>query len=130
MAIKDIIAKVIGKIKDMECFEKVQFIMLYGSAAKGRMTKGSDIDLCIYYEGTPEEASRFRFTVLAELFDEAYDVQIYQLLPLYVRKEVLKGRVVYCKDTRFLYEIARETIKDFEAFKRRFYDYIGEEALT
>ena len=124
------IEKGIEKIKNIEGFEKVKFIVLYGSAAERRMKKDSDIDLCIYYDGSPEEASRFRFKVLSELFDDIYDVQIFQQLPLYVRVEVFKGRVIYCKDKRFLYEEAIETIKDFEEFKHRFYDYIGETAIT
>ena len=124
------IGKAIEKIKNLEGFEKVKFIILYGSAAEGQMTNNSDIDLCIYYDGSPDESSGFRFKVLSELFDEIYDIQIFQQLPLYVRKEVLKGKEIYCKDRRFLYEVALETIKDFEAFKHRFYDYIGERAIT
>jgi len=124
------VKKEIEKIKNIEEFEKVQFIILYGSAAEGGMREGSDIDLCIYYDGTPEEASEFRLSVLSTLFEDTYDVQIFQQLPLYVRKEVLKGKVVYCKDTRFLYAVARETIRDFEEFKDRFYDYIGEKAIS
>ena len=122
--------KEIEKIKNVEGFEKVHFIIFYGSAAEERMREGSDIDLCVYYDGTPEEASKFRLNALAELFNDEYDVQIFQQLPLYVRKEVLKGKVVYCKDTRFLYTVARETIRDFEEFKDRFYDYIGEKAIS
>jgi len=124
------VKKEIEKVKNIKEFEKVQFIILYGSAAEGRMREGSDIDLCIYYDGTPEEASEFRLSVLSTLFEDTYDVQIFQQLPLYVRKEALKGKVVYCKDTRFLYAVARETIRDFEEFKDRFYDYIGERAIS
>jgi len=124
------VEKGIEKIKNIEGFEKVKFIILYGSAAEGRMIEGSDIDLCIYYDGDPEEGSRFRFEVLSELFDDIYDVQIFQQLPIYMRGEVLKGKMIYCGDKRFLYEVAIETIKDFEAFKHRFYDYIGERAIT
>ena len=47
-----------------------------------------------------------------------------------MRIEVFKGQVSYCKDKRFLYEAAIETIKDFEEFELRFYDYIGERAIT
>ena len=119
----------VEKIKNIEGFGKVKFIILYGSAAEERMIKGSDIDLCIYYDDSPEEASGFRFKVLSELFDDIYDVQIFQQLPLYVRVEVFKGRVIYCKDKRLLYEEAIETIKDFEEFKHRFYDYIGEQMI-
>jgi len=49
---------------------------------------------------------------------------------LYIRVEALKGEVLYCEDRRFLYETAIRTIKDFEGFKRRFYDYIGLEEIT
>jgi predicted nucleotidyltransferase len=94
------------------------------------MIEGSDIDLSIYYDGDPEEESRFRFEVLSELFDDAYDVQMFQQLPLYVRVEILKGKMIYCGDKKMLYEVAVETLKDFEAFKHRFYDYIGERAIT
>ena len=124
------IGKAIEKIKNVEGFEKVKFIILYGSAAEGQVTGGSDIDLCIYHDGSPDESSRFRFKVLSELFDETFDVQIFQQLPIYVRVEVLKGKIIYCKDKQFLYEAAIETIKDFEAFKHRFYDYIGEREIT
>ena len=120
----------IEKIKNIDGFKKVKFVILYGSAAEDRTIKGSDVDLCIYYDGTSEEASRFRFNVLSELFDERYDVHIFQQLPLYIRVAVLKGKIMYAADTRFVYEVARETIKDFEAFKHRFYDYIGEKAIT
>ncbi len=117
------------RIKNVAGFEKVKFIFLYGSAARGQMVEGSDIDFCIYYEGGQKESSRFRLKLLSELFDDVYDIQIFQQLPLYVRVEVLKGREIYCKDKRFLYETATETIKDFEAFKYRFYDYIREKAI-
>lgn len=123
------IEKVIERLKNIEGFEKVKFIILYGSAAKGKMTKNSDIDLCVYYEGDPDEMSNFRLRALAELFHDDYDLQIFQQLPLYVRIEVLGGEVLYCKDRGFLYETAIRTIKDFEGFKHRFYDYIGLEEI-
>ncbi len=59
-----------------------------------------------------------------------YDVQIYGNLPLYVRTEVLRGRVLYCPDERFLYDVAYRTIREFDAFKHRLYDYIGKQAIV
>jgi predicted nucleotidyltransferase len=47
--------KAIETIKNTEGFENVRFIILYGSVAAGQMRKDSDIDLCIYYEGSAEE---------------------------------------------------------------------------
>ena len=120
----------LDRLRAVEGFEKVRFIILFGSAAEGRARETSDIDLCIYYDGDREEAARFRFAALSELCDDRYDVQIFEHLPLYVRIEVLRGRVVYCPDERFLYDVAYHTIREFDAFKHRLYDYIGTRAIT
>lgn len=120
----------VGRIKNVEGFDNVQFIILYGSVAEGRSTSRSDIDICIGYDGEEKEASRFRFKVLSELFEDRYDVQIFQLLPLYVRKEVLKGEVLYCRDKNEMYEIAYGQIRAFDDFKHRYYDYIGKKTIA
>ena len=44
--------------------------------------------------------------------------------------EVLHGRVLYCPDERFVYDTALETIREFDAFKHRLYDYIGTRAIV
>ncbi len=108
--------------------DKVRFIILYGSATEDRMRPDSDIDICIYYEDE-DRASDFRLKVLSELFDDVFDIKIFQQLPVYLRMEVLKGKVLYCDDESFLYDKAYETIKEFDAFKHRYYDYIGVEAI-
>ena len=110
-------------------FEKVRFIILFGSVAEGRATETSDIDLCIWYAGTPEEGQEFRFAALSLLCDDRYDIQIFGNLPLYVQKEVLRGRVLYCLDERFLYDIAYETIREYDDFKHRLDDYLGVRAI-
>ena len=123
--------KAIKKITSLDDFEKVKFIIQYGSSVRGMMTEDSDIDLAIYYDTNDDDcASRYRFKVISSLFDDIYDIKIFQQLPLYVRIDVLKGDVAYCKDRNFLYDIARQTIKDFNSFKHRYYDYIGEKCIT
>ena len=117
------------RLKTVEGFENVRFIILYGSVAEGWARAGSDVDLCIYYDGDREEAARFRFAALSELADDRYDIQIFSFLPLYVRTEVLRGKVIYCPDERFLYDVAYQTIREFDDFKHRLYDYIGKEAM-
>ena len=124
------IKKEIEKIKNVKGSEKIQFIILYGSAAKETMKESSDIDLCVYYDGTAEEASKFRLNALAELFNDKYDLQIFQQLPLYLRKDVLKGKIVYARNIEYVYRIAIKTMREFEEFKHRFYDYIGERAIS
>lgn len=107
---------------------KVVFIMNYGSYANNTFHNGSDIDLCIYYNGPLEERQKFRLSMLSDLND-IFDVQIFQDLPLYIRKDVLKGKLLYSRD-KSIYDIAKNTIEDFDDFKRGYYDAIGLEKIT
>lgn len=111
-------------------FDKVQFIMLHGSSLSEGTRTGSDIDLCVYYDGTPHESSLFRRDALSLPGYEDFDIQIFSLLPLYVRREVLKGEVVFARDIRFVYETAIATYREFEMFRHRLDDYTGEMAIT
>jgi uncharacterized protein len=108
--------------------DKVRFIILYGSACEGRTKEDSDIDISVYYDGA--DASEFRLKVLTELFDDVYDIKIFQQLSLPLRMQVLKGKVLYSDDTPFMYDKAYETIKEFESFKRGYYDYLGIESIA
>lgn len=119
----------LNRLRTLAGFENVRFIILFGSVAEGRATETSDIDLCIYYAGTPDEGQQFRFAALTLLCDDRYDIQIFGNLPLYVQKEVLRGRVLYCPDERFLYDTAHETIREYEDFKHRLDDYLGVRAI-
>jgi len=127
-ALRDRVDAAVYKMHHIPGFEHVRFVILYGSTAENRMTEESDIDLCIWFEGERNEAARFRHAALSRLMGN-YDIQIFQYLPLYVRVEVLKGTPVFIRDTRFLYEKATETLRDFEEFKHRLYDYTGQEAI-
>jgi len=127
---EELVGCALERLKTVEGFERVRFIILYGSVAEGRARESSDVDLCIYFDGDREEGERFRFFALSELFDDRYDIQIFRNLPLYVRVEVLRGRVIYCSDERFLYDTALDTIREFDAFKHRLYDYIGKQAIV
>ena len=128
--INKLVKNSVERLKKIEGFDKVRFIILYGSAVEGITRAESDIDLCIDIDTeTDYECSKFRLKVLSELPD-IFDVQIFDQLPLYVKKEVLKGKVIFCRDEEYLYETALLTIKEFEDFKYRFYDYIGERAIA
>ena len=116
------------KLREMPDFNRVKFVILFGSQAEGRANKMSDYDFAVYYDG--DGRKRFKFLIkLSGSLPDKFDVKIFQDLPLYVRKEVLKGEVVYAKDLRFVYDVAYETIKAFEDFKKYYYDYIGVEKM-
>jgi hypothetical protein len=127
--LRDRVDAALRQMQQLPGFEHVRFIILYGSAAENRMTKESDVDLCIYYDGERMDAARFRHAVLSRFSGTGYDIQVFQHLPLYVRVEVLKGKPVFVRNTRFLYETATETLRDFEEFKHRLYYYTGQDAI-
>ncbi|HLC78285.1 MAG TPA: nucleotidyltransferase domain-containing protein [Candidatus Nanoarchaeia archaeon] len=107
---------------------KIQFIILFGSLASGKNNKFSDIDLAIYFEGDKKE--KFDFIVkLAGMLPDKYDIKIFQDLPLYIQKDVFKGKLIYAKNKSFAYDVAYKTIKRFEDFKKGYYDYINLERI-
>ncbi len=72
---------------------------------------------------------------ITDMFEVFFQLAPYGGMPLVnkaleVYKEVLKGRVLYDDDTPFLYDKAYETVKEFESFKPRYYDYLGIEPLA
>lgn len=111
------------KIKKISDFNNVNFIILYGSRAVGKENLMSDYDLAVYYDG--DKKKRFKFLLNAS-FDKKFDVKIFQDLPIYIRKDVLKGKIIYLKKGKesFVYDVAYKTIKEFESFKKYYYDYI------
>lgn len=123
------ISETVGKILALPGSEKIEFIYLYGSVAHGKSHAGSDIDICIYHGGTDKEANQFLLSSMSNIDSNILDIKLFRQLPLYIRIEVLKGRLLYSKDDSRIYEIAYDTIKEYDEFEPRFFDYIGKEAI-
>ena len=105
-----LLANALKKTKNVK---KIKFFILYGSQDNGKANNLSDYDFF-----------NFRLNILGNLGSE-FDIQIFQDLPIFIRKEVLKGKVIYCQDEDQLYDIAYQTIKEFEHFKKYYYDYLN-----
>jgi predicted nucleotidyltransferase len=104
-------------------------VILFGSQARGEAESSSDVDVCLVLEpGVPIDlsASRKRLDYRAEA---NLELAIFQQLPLAVRSRVLReGRVLFAKDTDRLYELAIQTARAFERFRRhhrRYLDAVG-----
>lgn len=121
---EDKIRLFLKKLKEMPDFNKVKFVILFGSYSQGKQNKLSDIDFAVYFDGDSKQRFKFRIKLGAKLPDK-FDIQIFQDLPLYVRIETLKGKLIYARDETFVYDIAYKTIKSFEDFKYAYYDYIN-----
>jgi predicted nucleotidyltransferase len=109
---------------DPEVLAAIQF----GSTVRGEATASSDIDVCLVLR--LEETDRLALS--RKLLDYALldlDLHVFGLLPLYIRRRVLKeGRVLFCRDEDELYELAFRTAQAFEDYKHIYREYLEEVA--
>ena len=122
--INQLVKDFLEELGENEYFSKIEFIILYGSSLGLYQLDDSDIDICIYMDDTKHNLSKTRLKLLKR-FNGKLDIQMYQLLPLYVQIEVLKGEILYVKDIDKIYEIADETIEEYEEFYPFYLDYIN-----
>ena len=99
--------------KDLEFIkEEVEGVLLFGSAAKGELSKRSDIDLALV---RPSNKS-----VLFRVFERVggkYDVKIFDDLPLHIKMDIIKNHQIILGDevelSYYFYRIRKEW-KDME----------------
>jgi len=109
---------IVGKAKkDTE----VVGVIVFGSFLQNNLFKDIDVVLVGRKGVSRKNLMKKRLEYMKNL-PEIFDIQIYQLLPLAIQKEVLSGNVLY--ETSELYEIVYETLKDYESFRRYREDYI------
>lgn len=104
-------------------------VILYGSEARQEQRSTSDIDICIVLDPLPYHSKKDINSQkrLEYLKDFAFDIQIFQQLPLYIRRRVLKeGRVLFVRDERILYELAWRTAQAFDDFRHIHSAYLKE----
>jgi uncharacterized protein len=75
-------------------------VFLFGSFVHGKEYPGSDIDICLVMN--PETQSQKRTKLfnsqkrLEYLKDFSFDIQVFQQLPIYIRKRILKeGKILF-----------------------------------
>lgn len=116
-------------MEKIETDEAVLAVILFGSKARGEETSGSDIDLCLVLrpeKDTKADQMRVRMDYAGQ---SNLDVQVFQQLPLYIRRRVLQeGKVLCCKDLDTLYAVALRTAKAYEDFKPIYRQYLEQVA--
>jgi len=106
--------------KDFEpLLDDVLGILLYGSLVAGDDSERSDIDISIVAP-TIDDKIGFSRRILSNVRDARYDVRVFELMPLYLKAEVMeKGEVVYTKNIFKLYEYFYYFRKIWDDQKRR-----------
>ena len=73
--------------------KKIRKIYLFGSVAEGAHIFRSDIDIAVEFDKiTLKEATKFRIKFN---YSEKIDVQVYNILPEKLKKEINKGKIIY-----------------------------------
>lgn len=96
------IKKIIEESKDVlledELSSRIKRIILFGSSVENQRSFKSDIDIAVnFFNITLKEATLFRKRVLGRV-NEKVDIQIYNLLPEKIKKEIdNNGRTLYKK---------------------------------
>ncbi|PXF57387.1 MAG: DNA polymerase subunit beta [Candidatus Methanogaster sp.] len=106
--------------KDFEpLHDDVLGILLYGSLASEEDSERSDIDISIVAPAIDDNIGFSRW-ILSNVRDARYDVRMFELMPLYLKAEVVgKGEVIYTKNIFKLYEYFYYFRKIWEDQKRR-----------
>jgi hypothetical protein len=106
--------------KDFEpLHDDVLGILLYSSLAAGEDSERSDIDISIVAPSIDDKIG-FSRRILSNVRDARYDVRVFELMPLYLKAEVVeKGEVIYTKNIFKLYEYFYYFRKIWEDQKHR-----------
>ncbi len=104
--------------------KEVIAMLIFGSYARGENHKDVDICLVLSKKYSNKEMTNKRIKYYSDI-SSRFDIQIFQQLPVYIKVKILKeGKVVLCKNEDRLYEIAYDTIKEYDDFKEIYTSYI------
>jgi predicted nucleotidyltransferase len=95
-------------------------VMLYGSYLNGGNFRDIDLALFITPGITDKEMMHIRLDYLKNNPD-LFDIQIYNLLPLVVKKDILKGQVLY--ESSAMYDLVYQVIREYEDFEKYLIQY-------
>jgi uncharacterized protein len=133
---KSMIAEITGKLEEyFDKHEEILFAILFGSLAKGKANKLSDVDIAVMVD--PKFDKSFPFGYQAELITDLMqilkrndvDVVILNRAPIALKHEVLKyGKFIFIRDKQARIKFQVDTINQYEDYKVLF--RVHEEAMS
>ncbi len=128
---KEILNKVIKKAKKDK---EVLAVLLFGSSVSKKEFR--DIDVCLVLTKENSNLKMSKKKLEYQKISDKIDIQIFQQLPLYVQKEIIKNnKVILIKDYETLFDMVRKVNNRYEDYKKYYFDYLeyvkhGSEAKT
>ena len=99
----DEIARITRLLKRIK---SVKAAILFGSRARGRTRKDSDIDICVITDKDDDSA--------LELSSDIFDISRFETLPIVIRYHVFRdGKVLFCRDKAILTKLKFWTITQY-----------------
>jgi predicted nucleotidyltransferase len=116
-------------LKRVQKDSEILAVLLFGSVARGEQTACSDVDVCLVLQRQKYNSLTLSRKKLTYLQQSDLDVHVFQQLPLYIRRRVVKeGKVLFARDLDALYDLAFRTAQEFEDFKPIYRTYLAEVA--
>jgi len=117
---KKIIEKTLRVILSDKLKKDIDAVLLFGSFADNSFTKRSDIDICVVFNKniSLKESILFRIRVSGEI-NEKVDIQVFNVLPQKIKKEVAKNHKVLYKNINYdNLGFSIQYLKDSDYFSR------------
>ncbi len=114
-----LIEKAVQLILQDESKDRIKAILLFGSHAKGIVTKRSDIDVCVVFTDISlEEATKFRIRILGN-FSAKVDIQVFNTLPQKIKRSIARNhKVLYKREDYDNTDFTIKYLKDDDYFIR------------
>ena len=97
----------------------VRFALIFGSRARGKARVGSDLDLAVYFDQSPEGLDHLDLlSELSDLAGQEVDLVVLNRASALLRHQVLKNRIPLCIKDRAVYTTFRESaMADYDTYR-------------
>ncbi len=107
--------------------KEIVSVILFGSNVRKENCRLSDVDICLVLKSRDYSAKYLSYKKLKYLKEFNLDIQIFQQLPIYIRKRIIKeGKILFLRDEDEMYKIVFKTIEEFNDFEHIYREYLKE----
>ena len=108
--------KLEGYIEKLQDDPDILGMIVYGSATKSN--KYNDIDIALI--GFPEKIPKIdELKYMVGTYEE-FDIHFLHKLPVYIQKDVIKGKLLFYKDYQIIFDIFIDIIREWDDFHKRY----------